>query len=327
MEFGIIAGGIVLAALVGLVVGWVLRGSRATAEKAALNSSWRDQLVAQKTERDRLVGQNSDLMEKISGYRSVQSEADGRAKSLAESLKEAFAAKDRLKEELDVARRECAAAREELDEFEARRGAASGDREKDQKIFKLSRELESWRHRLPPLLEKYRRRDIEAQQLEIELDVANARIEELERRPNTSTTTRIERFDDPSLAVAVDASNEQFGEDSALLPTADGTPEGDSDGANGNAANGAGAGSAAPDSVDDLKAIKGVGPAIEKILNGLGIYRFGQIADMSEAEIDRVASELRGFRSRIYREDWIGQARMLDVVARDARNAERDPLG
>ena len=32
---------------------------------------------------------------------------------------------------------------------------------------------------------------------------------------------------------------------------------------------------------------------------------------MSEYDIDRVARELRGFRSRIYREDWIGQARML----------------
>ena len=32
---------------------------------------------------------------------------------------------------------------------------------------------------------------------------------------------------------------------------------------------------------------------------------------MSEFEIDRIAQHLRGFRSRIYREDWIGQARDL----------------
>ena len=37
-----------------------------------------------------------------------------------------------------------------------------------------------------------------------------------------------------------------------------------------------------------------------------------RFADLSEAEIDRVAGELRGFRSRIYREDWIGQARQLE---------------
>ena len=62
---------------------------------------------------------------------------------------------------------------------------------------------------------------------------------------------------------------------------------------------------------DNLKRIKGVGPAIEKTLNELGISRFDQIAQMSEYDIDRVAHRLKGFRSRIYREDWIGQARDL----------------
>jgi predicted flap endonuclease-1-like 5' DNA nuclease len=64
-------------------------------------------------------------------------------------------------------------------------------------------------------------------------------------------------------------------------------------------------------SYDDLRQIKGVGPAIEKTLNDLGFFRFQQIAEMTEFDIDRVARQLKGFRSRIYREDWIGQARML----------------
>ena len=62
---------------------------------------------------------------------------------------------------------------------------------------------------------------------------------------------------------------------------------------------------------DDLQRIKGVGPAIEKTLNEMGIVSFRQIADMSEYDIDRVARRLKGFRTRIYREDWIGQAREL----------------
>jgi predicted flap endonuclease-1-like 5' DNA nuclease len=62
---------------------------------------------------------------------------------------------------------------------------------------------------------------------------------------------------------------------------------------------------------DDLQQIKGVGPAIEKTLNEMGIFRFNQIAEMSEYDIDRIAHRLKGFRSRIYREDWIGQARDL----------------
>ncbi len=62
---------------------------------------------------------------------------------------------------------------------------------------------------------------------------------------------------------------------------------------------------------DNLRQIKGVGPSIEKTLHDLGFFRFSQIAEMTELDIDRVARQLKGFRSRIYREDWIGQARML----------------
>ena len=55
----------------------------------------------------------------------------------------------------------------------------------------------------------------------------------------------------------------------------------------------------------------GVGPSIEKTLHDLGFFRYSQIAAMTEFDIERVARQLKGFRSRIYREDWIGQARML----------------
>ena len=52
------------------------------------------------------------------------------------------------------------------------------------------------------------------------------------------------------------------------------------------------------DAGDDLQAIKGVGPAIEKTLHELGIFRYSQIAEMSEYDINRVAERLKGFRSR-----------------------------
>jgi predicted flap endonuclease-1-like 5' DNA nuclease len=64
---------------------------------------------------------------------------------------------------------------------------------------------------------------------------------------------------------------------------------------------------------DNLRLIKGIGPAIEKTLNELGIFRYHQIAEMTEYDIDRVAQRLKGFRTRIYREDWIGQARELQL--------------
>ena len=64
---------------------------------------------------------------------------------------------------------------------------------------------------------------------------------------------------------------------------------------------------------DNLRLIKGIGPTIEKTLNELGIFRFHQIAEMSEYDIDRIARRLKGFSTRIYREDWIGQARNLQL--------------
>jgi predicted flap endonuclease-1-like 5' DNA nuclease len=41
---------------------------------------------------------------------------------------------------------------------------------------------------------------------------------------------------------------------------------------------------------------------------------------MSEYDIDRIAKRLKGFRSRIYREDWIGQARDLQSQITDDRS-------
>lgn len=61
---------------------------------------------------------------------------------------------------------------------------------------------------------------------------------------------------------------------------------------------------------DDLKLLKGVGPALEKTLNGLGFYHFDQVAAWREAEIEWVDSRLK-FKGRIVRDDWIKQAETL----------------
>ena len=61
---------------------------------------------------------------------------------------------------------------------------------------------------------------------------------------------------------------------------------------------------------DDLKKITGVGPAIEKKLNALGIYHYWQIAELGEEDIARIDKSLN-FKGRIQRDDWIGQAKQL----------------
>jgi len=244
---------------------------------------------------------------------------------------------------------------------------------------------------VPPLVERFRERDLDAKKLQAQLETALARIAELES-DSDGGGTRIEPINAESLPDGLDASNEPHAStmtglagledqiDSVLknaqndaeqdvaqhsgerADTQDDDvehPEADLDSADSaeeparsDANSGdsvymeatvqqpmpAGAGvvadiepvrhthsgnelreggqASAGDAAeladrDDLKMIKGVGPAIEKTLNDLGIYRFNQIAEMSEFDIDRVAQQLRGFRSRIYREDWIGQARTL----------------
>lgn len=66
----------------------------------------------------------------------------------------------------------------------------------------------------------------------------------------------------------------------------------------------------APKTPDDLKLISGVGPKLEGTLNGLGIYKFAQIAKWAKAEIDWVDDYL-SFKGRIERDDWIKQAGAL----------------
>jgi predicted flap endonuclease-1-like 5' DNA nuclease len=52
----------------------------------------------------------------------------------------------------------------------------------------------------------------------------------------------------------------------------------------------------------------------------MGLFCFNQIAEVSEYDIDRIAHRLKGFRSRIYREDWIGQARDLQDQKADGQS-------
>ena len=61
---------------------------------------------------------------------------------------------------------------------------------------------------------------------------------------------------------------------------------------------------------DDLKLISGVGPKLEKTLNGLGFWHFSQIAKWKKSDVAIVDDEL-SFKGRIERDDWIKQAKAL----------------
>ncbi len=62
---------------------------------------------------------------------------------------------------------------------------------------------------------------------------------------------------------------------------------------------------------DDLKQIKGIGPKLEKLCNELGFYHFDQIAGWTEDEIAWVDANLKGFKGRVSRDNWVEQAKTL----------------
>ena len=401
---------------VGAVVGWISRSKRCVQEKNAVNEGWQRQIVAQRAEHSRLVDQNRTLMEQISQLQASGKDATNRARELSDALKEAFERRDELQRQLKEIRSNLERAVRQRDELqsemksnEARDDSArTALKDKDDKIFRLSRELENWQNRLPPLIERFRERDGEARELEAALAEARARIDDLEQAPGTSET-RIEPVDQEALGKELDASNdpanvtytgieeilqqaddvlvddievedeiddepavvaEEALEEAAEDETADESPavaedtsDDDSEPETGDepqddlhddpfseladelddearlVAEDAAVDDAGeePDDEfqddeepatadiaelhgrepgglrDNLRLIKGIGPAIEKTLNELGIFRYHQIAEMTEYDINRVAQRLKGFSSRIYREDWIGQARDLQL--------------
>lgn len=62
---------------------------------------------------------------------------------------------------------------------------------------------------------------------------------------------------------------------------------------------------------DDLKQIKGVGPKMEKMLNGMGFYHFDQVAGWRAKEVKWVDDNLEGFKGRVSRDEWVKQAKVL----------------
>ncbi|MDN3644807.1 hypothetical protein QWY75_01155 [Pontixanthobacter aestiaquae] len=62
---------------------------------------------------------------------------------------------------------------------------------------------------------------------------------------------------------------------------------------------------------DDLTRIKGVGPKLKSLLISLGVTKFEQIANWTDAEIDEIDAQLGRFEGRIRRDNWMEQAKFL----------------
>ncbi|WP_417434282.1 hypothetical protein [Hoeflea sp.] len=73
-----------------------------------------------------------------------------------------------------------------------------------------------------------------------------------------------------------------------------------------------------PEAPDDLKLISGIGPKLEQVLNGLGIWTFEQIAAWQPEEAAWVDDYLQ-FGGRVERDGWISQAGTLAKGGATAR--------
>jgi predicted flap endonuclease-1-like 5' DNA nuclease len=306
---------LVAALLFGIVLGWIFRGKKSAGEKTAINLGWQEQLAAQRQEHERLIEQNKSLMEQNGQYQASNKDSKMRASELSAALKEAFERRDELQRQIKDIRSnlEATVAQRNQLQSDMQNRAVEDDatstalKIRDAQIAKLKKELEGWQGRVPPLIERFRARNEEANALQQELLAAQDRIAALESMLG-SDETRVEPVDADALGDDLNASNdpdesvEERVRDDSVAELLQELEQLEDD-------------VAAPATVnnahDDLMQIKGIGPAIAKTLHELGIFEFEQIAALSEYDIDRVAERLKGFRSRIYREDWIGQARIL----------------
>ncbi|WP_343344225.1 hypothetical protein WJT74_09750 [Sphingomicrobium sp. XHP0239] len=62
---------------------------------------------------------------------------------------------------------------------------------------------------------------------------------------------------------------------------------------------------------DNLKRLKGVGPKLASMLNGMGIVRYDQIAALTPGQLAAIDDKLGGFKGRLQRDKVIEQAGYL----------------
>lgn len=272
----------------GAIIGWALRTLRSEQQKVVLSAEWREQLEALTATERRVNSQRKELSAELADARTQLADLQNSfSTEQSTSIEQATPNREleALQEQLDDANARRTRLRREFDKFiQKSHEFAAASKEKDEKIFALSRELESWQQRLPPLVDKYREKHDETSIIIDELEAEKQLSAEL----SNSLRTRI-------MPIAWHASEKNEAP----------RDEANSDASTSPTQNGADFGS------DDLTRIKGVGPALVKILNSIGIFSLSQVAEFDEADIERISAQLPQFPGRIRRDRWVEQAREL----------------
>jgi len=337
---------LLLAALLGFFIGWLLRGARFKTELQDIDARWRAKLSDVETERDRFASELTQAKEARVKSEASAAEAKHLADTHEKSLQQLRSDHDTklgllgnvekrvggLEADLSSRDKELKAAKEAL----TRQGGGGGGGDAD----RLGRELTAVQERRTAL-------ERELQQAKEANGACKRRVESLEAEVASLKSGSggasggsgsgggalglMSSGDSRSTGGAGGSGGAGGPGGVASSSTGGGAASGSGGGALGlTGSSGAGTGSSAstgddddnegvrpsalsgPDggSADDLKKISGVGPKLEKTLNGLGIYHFAQIAAFTPDNVAWVDRHLR-FKGRIERENWIEQAKVL----------------
>ena len=338
-------------ATVGTVAGWFARGRRAVHEREALKTMWQEEIDRQRKEQKRLTTQNKDLMKQINQTQVRQSKLREGAAELSKELRELSTRRDALQRDIKSRDARIEALEGDLrnwqervppliERFRKRNGEAEQLETKLAEALAAVRRLEEERAEAverPVSIEPLRDTGQFTDGLEASNDGENEYVDEVDEEEMPvfiDESTMIESNpmsgdDQPEPAAEtgtdddqpVQAAEAESDDDQPAQAAQTGTD--DDQPAQAAKTGTDDAGDPAPDDADDtpqqrdnLKRIRGVGPAIEKTLNEMGIISYRQIADMTDYDIDRVGRRLKGFHGRIQSEDWVGQARtLLDKAA------------
>lgn len=75
-----------------------------------------------------------------------------------------------------------------------------------------------------------------------------------------------------------------------------------------------------PEDADDLTLIRGIDAKMAAILNETGVYSYHELARLTSTDVEWLTAEIKVPPGRIEREDWIGQAKLLDIETYGRQN-------
>ncbi len=260
-----------LALVAGVAGGWLLRARRARDEKLAITETWREQVDMRDTESKRLSEQNQSLMAQVQEMKAgadQQTEALREARSANEALGERF-------EKLQQSHNRLTIRNQELE------SSTGGAPDQSARVEWLEGELGKWQERLPPLIEKFREKNAEADRLQRRLDEAEHRLSLHEAQPAYDET----RFDPmkPGDLDGIDAASNQ----PLLQVVANDEPSGGI----------------------ELTDLKGIGPAIDRTLKENGITTVDALLAMTDDDISALSEHIKGLASKYPK--WAEQAREM----------------